>query len=104
MLATSDGISLLSSLLQKPNQKQHDYLYWEFNHKGWKQAVRKGDWKGVIYNVLKDKKAKIELYNLAEDPSESNNIADKHPEIVAEIAQIMKTAHVESELFPFKQK
>ncbi|WP_298365804.1 arylsulfatase [uncultured Lutibacter sp.] len=102
--STTDGISLLSSLLQKPNQKQHDYLYWEFNHKGGKQAVRKGDWKGVIYNVLKDKKARIELYNLAEDPSESNNIADKHPEIVAEIAQIMKTAHVESELFPFKQK
>lgn len=27
----------------------------------------------------------VELYNLAEDPSESVNLADKHPEKVAEL-------------------
>jgi len=99
--STTDGISLLPSLLQESNQKEHEYLYWEFNHKGGRQAVRKGDWKGVIYNVLKNKNAKIELYNLAEDPSESNDIAGLHPKIVAEIERIMKNAHVDSELFPF---
>jgi len=99
--ATTDGISLLPTLLNEGDQKQHEYLYWEFNHKGGRQAVRKGDWKGVIYNVLKNKKAKIELYNLAEDPTESNDISDKYPEIVAEIEGIMKNAHVDSELFPF---
>ena len=29
-----DGISFLPTLLQKGNQKQHDYLYWEFHEKG----------------------------------------------------------------------
>lgn len=42
---------------------------------------------------------KTELYNLAKDPEEKNNVADQHPEIVAELnarliayAQQMKPA------------
>ncbi len=37
-----DGISVAPTLLGKPGQKQHEYLYWEFFERGYKQAVRMG--------------------------------------------------------------
>jgi hypothetical protein len=42
----------------------------------------------------------IELYNLAKDPSEKNNVAKAHPEIVEKLAAIMKREHTPSKLFP----
>ncbi|MBR8538376.1 hypothetical protein KDU71_22585 [Carboxylicivirga sediminis] len=41
------GISFLPDLLgDSINQKQHDYMYWEYNEgKGPVQLIRKGDWK-----------------------------------------------------------
>ncbi|RKR12164.1 arylsulfatase A-like enzyme [Maribacter vaceletii] len=100
----TDGISFLPTLLGQEKQEQHTYLYWEFNHKGGRQAVRKGKWKGILYNAIKDPKAKLELYDLYTDATESKNVADENPEIVAEIEQIIKESHVDSELFPFKLK
>jgi len=98
-----DGISFLPSLLEDENQKQHDYLYWEFYIKGGRKAVRKGNWKGVWYKMNTKNPNAFELYNLEDDVSETNNVADKHPEIVAEFHQILKEASTESELFPFKK-
>jgi len=98
----TDGISFLPTLLNQKNQKKHDYLYWEFNHKGGRKAVRMGKWKGVLYQAIKNPNAKIELYNLEIDPSESNNIAKQYPEIVKKIDGFMSTSHVNSSLFPFK--
>lgn len=97
-----DGISFLPTLLESGNQKQHNYLYWEFNIKGGRKAIRKGNWKGVWYKMNTSEPSAFELYNLKNDVSETNNVADKHPEIVAEFQQILKTASTESELFPFK--
>ena len=100
--ATSDGISFLPTLLGKEGQKQHKYLYWEFPIQKGRKAVRKGDWKGVIYNFNKKPQGQFELYNLADDPSETNNVANEHPEIEKEIRQIMESASEKSELFPFE--
>jgi len=87
-----DGISFLPVLLgEKSRQRQHEYLYWEFHEQGGRQAVRKGNWKAVRLNVSKEPAA-TELYNLAEDIGEKRNIADKHPEIVRELEQIMDKA------------
>ncbi|WP_324025354.1 arylsulfatase [Maribacter sp. BPC-D8] len=97
-----DGISFLPTLIGKENQAQHDYLYWEYNIKGGRKAVRKGNWKGVWYNMNTKKQSHLELYNLAEDISETTDVADKHPEIVADFKQIMKEARTDSELFPFE--
>jgi len=99
--AQSDGISFLPTL-KGEKQRQHDYLYWEFNEnihlqKGeYKQAVRMGDWKGVYY-IDPDR---FELYNLKEDITEQKNIADKYPEIVLQIKKKMKEAHIPSNTFP----
>src|SRR5262249_32629971 len=57
-------------------------------------ALRAGDWKLVLTGPAdgaapKKKKAAagaaVELFNLAEDPSEKNNLAAKHPEKVKEL-------------------
>ena len=98
-----DGISFLPTLLEGKNQKQHEYLYWEFNIRGGRKAIRKGDWKGVWYKMNTKKPSAFELYNLADDVSETNNVADAHPEVVAEFHKILSEASTESELFPFKK-
>ena len=96
-----DGISFLPTLLGKDNQQQHDYLYWEFHELGGRQALQKGDWKLVKYNVLDPEKTTTELYNLSNDLGEENNVAEQHPEIVEELSEIMKNARTESEVFTF---
>lgn len=82
-------------------QENHDYLYWEFLEHGGKQAVRLGDWKGVRLNMYNDANAPIELYNLASDIGEQNDIAAENPEIVSEIAKIMEKEHSYSKEFSF---
>lgn len=96
-----DGISFLPTLLGEKTQKEHEYLYWEFHENGGRTAIRKGKWKGVKYNVLKNPNQRIELYNLENDPSEENNIASQHPEIVEDLTKLMQEARKPSEIFQF---
>jgi arylsulfatase A len=70
-------------------QQQHQYLYWEFHEHGGKQAVRMGRWKGVRLNLQADPAAPVELYDLSVDPGEQHDVADRHPDIVAEIRTAM---------------
>lgn len=96
-----DGISFLPTLLGDDQQLNHEYLYWEFHERGGRQAVRKGHWKAVKYNVLKDPEAPIELYNLMEDIGEENNVAAKYPDIIVEMETILTAARTPSEIFTF---
>ena len=96
----TDGISLVPTLLGKGNQEQHKYLYWEFPAQGGRVAVRMGDWKGVVYNIEKEDNPEFKLFNLKEDMTESNNVADEHPDIVTEMKKIIAKEHQVSDLFP----
>lgn len=93
-----DGISYLPAMLGQ-EQVVHDYLYWEFLEQGGKQAVRKGDWKAVRLNVKKNPESPIELYDLSSDTGEENNIADKNPEIVKMMEDIMEKARFEDTIW-----
>jgi arylsulfatase A len=95
-----DGISFLPTLLNKGNQKKHNYLYWEFHELGGRKAVRQANWKLIKYNV--NKNGNYQLYNLANDISETNDLATKMPEKVAELAKILESSRTESEVFQFK--
>lgn len=99
-----DGLSILPVLKAQKNVQQHKYLYWEFHENGGRQAVRMGNWKGVKLNAMTDPASPIELYDLSADRKEENNVAAKHPEVVSQIAEIMKSAHVENPDFPFFAK
>lgn len=83
--ADSDGVSILPTLLGRGQQEQHKYLYWEDNKS---RAVRFGDWKAVKPSKTKG----FELYNLTNDLSEKNNVAEKNPKILATMTEFAKEA------------
>ena len=84
-----------ASGIKSGEQKEHEYLYWEFpGSKGW-VAVRMGEWKGIVRKVLKGN-TEMELYNLKEDPRESKDVASEHPEIVKEMWKAVKESHREA--------
>jgi len=95
-----DGISFLPELLGK-KQKQHEYLYWEFHEQGGRQAVRMGRWKAVKSNINMDPGGATELYDLSKDVGETTDVAILQPDIVKKMEEIMKQAHMSSEVFPF---
>jgi arylsulfatase A-like enzyme len=95
----TDGISMLPALTGNLQQEEHEYLYWEFKPR--QQAVRLGLWKGYRGKIDESDLA-VELYNLDEDPTESNNVAEQHPDIVNKIEEIMKTARTRPEVERFR--
>jgi arylsulfatase A-like enzyme len=89
-----DGISFLPTLLGQPSkQKQHDFLYWEFYERGFQQAVRMGDWKAVRLKPG----TPLELYDLAKDPGEKQNIATDNTGVVSKIEDILTKCRTKSE-------
>ncbi len=99
----TDGVSLLPLLTGKGKQKSHDYLYFEFQEQGGRQAVRKGDWKLIRLDVSKGDKAKLELYNIALDPSEKHNVTEQNPRIVKQLLGLMERAHLYDPNWPLLQ-
>lgn len=81
-----DGISFAPTLLGKKKQKQHDFLYWEFDETD-QIAVRMGDWKLLV------KKGTTFLYNLKTDIHEDTDIALQHPDIVKKMKAIIFEQH-----------
>ena len=90
-----DGVSLLPFLLGR-SQKDHDYLYWEFFERGFQQAIRVKNWKGVRLAAG----GPLELYDLGADIGEQNDVAALHPDVVAHMEKLLKTARTDSEGWP----
>ena len=90
-----DSISLVPTFLgDKSNQKQHEYLYWEFHEGGFKQAaLYQGRWKGIRKGSPDEP---IVLYDQANDIAETKNVAASHPDIAAKIGEYLKSARTES--------
>lgn len=86
-----DGISFLPELLGA-EQARHEFLYWEFNETD-QIGLRQSDWKLVV------KKGVPELYNLAEDIHEDNNVAADHPELVSAMIEIIRAQHTDNPHF-----
>lgn len=95
----TDGTSFLPTLLNKEKQqKQHEFIYWEYPENGGQVAIRIGNWKGVKRDMIKNRQAKWELYDLNKDVTESYNIAEQHPEIITQLSQILKREHTPSHI------
>ena len=89
--AGTDGISFVPALLGK-EQKRHPYLYWEFYERGYSQAVRMGNYKGVRRNVNQP----VELYDVTADIGERNNLAAANPGLVKKVLAAFEESHTPS--------
>jgi arylsulfatase A-like enzyme len=72
-------------------QKTHDFLYWEFcdgANKIISQAVRQGSWK-----AFRPIGKPMEVYNLDQDPFETNDLAKDMPDKVMAMQVLMTQAH-----------
>src|SRR5262245_31326408 len=83
-----DGLSFLPELRGEA-QTRHAHMIWEFPAYTGQQAIRAGDWKGLKRNLLKGP-APMELYNLAKDISEKNDVAETHPGVVKRLEGILE--------------
>lgn len=90
-----DGLSLVSFLKGGP-APQRECFYWELHERNFIQAVRFGDWKAVRNGA----NAAIELYNLKTDAAESQNVAGQQSALVANAAQLMKSARTDDPNWP----
>jgi arylsulfatase len=101
-----DGISMAPTLLGKP-QDPRPFLYRESPGYGGQQCIRVGDWKAIREKLhggakAKTKPGEVQLFDLAKDIGESDDVADKHPDVVARLSALMKEQHVKSDLFPIR--
>lgn len=84
---TSDGISIVPTLLGQPEQqKAHEFLYWE-DERG--RAIRLGSWKAIRPRL----DSPWELYQLDHDIEEQRDVAVHHPEFLARIIAMAESAH-----------
>jgi len=88
--ADIDGISFVPTLVgENARQRQHDVLYWAFYERGCAQAVRGGRWKLVEQPFG----TPAQLFDLAEDPGEKNDVATEHPEVVERLKAALAEAY-----------
>ena len=85
-----DGISILPEILGEKvvgrQQSHHEFLYWEHRDQ---VAVRMGNWKAVLPKKNRD----WELYNLADDISETHDVSASHPEVLKQLQTIARQSH-----------
>ena len=74
-----DGMNMWPTLSEGKPSPRTEVIY---NVEPFRAAVRQGDWKLVWRTTLP---SLVELYNIPQDPSEKNNVAAQHPEIVASL-------------------
>ncbi|MDP4623543.1 MAG: sulfatase [Akkermansiaceae bacterium] len=77
-----DGIDLSATITGDPTKGREEFLY--YASKGALEGIRKGDWKLLI------QKNNTMLFDLSKDISESKNLAQQHPERVAQLTARMK--------------
>ncbi|HEY5311496.1 MAG TPA: sulfatase-like hydrolase/transferase [Pirellulales bacterium] len=76
-----DGVDLLPYLTGEKQGRPHETLYWRIDGR-W--AIRHGDWK-LVLGQPERKGASPELFDLAADIGEKNDLSAKNPEKVAEL-------------------
>jgi arylsulfatase A-like enzyme len=84
-ISQSDGVDL-SPVLFNTGKLPLRELYWIWNPKTNRWALRYGDWKIVRYGTKEPEQANDwQLYNLKDDPEEKKNVAAGHPAILGQL-------------------
>jgi N-acetylgalactosamine-6-sulfatase len=85
-----DGEDMSEALLGRPKQRSRPLMWeWRFRvfgdmvHRCPMLAIREGKWK----LLMNPDRSRIELYDIPKDPTELDNLADQHPDIVKGMSQ-----------------
>jgi arylsulfatase A-like enzyme len=99
--AEIDGLSILPELIGAEaaghEQQKHEFLYWEYRSQ---VAVRMDHWKAI----QPKRDAPWELYDLDKDISETTNVADQHPEVLARVTTFAEQSHVPVQAGTFQDR
>ncbi len=85
-----DGVNVWDTIAQGTPSPRSEIVY---NVEPFRAAIRQGDWKLVWRTVLP---SSVELFNLAQDPSEQHDLAAANPEKVAVFQQRLNALAKES--------
>ena len=85
-----DGVNVWHTIAEGKLSPRTEFIY---NVEPFRGGLRQGDWKLIWRTTLP---SSVELYNLAEDPYEKNNVAAAHPDKVAAMQARLETAGKES--------
>ena len=86
-----DGVNVWDTIAEGKPSPRSEIIY---NVEPFRGAVRQGDWKLVWRTLLP---SNVELFNLAEDPSEKNNLAAENPDKVTALQQRLDELAKQSE-------
>lgn len=81
-----DGVNVWETISTGKASPRTEFIY---NVEPFRGGVRQGDWKLIWQTTLP---SSVELYNLADDPYEKNNVAAAHPDKVAAMQASLETA------------
>jgi len=87
-----DGENMSQAILGKPRQRNKPLMWeWRFRvfgdmvHKCPMLAIRDGQWK----LLMNPDHSRIELYNIPADPTELDNVAVQHPDVVKKLSEML---------------
>lgn len=91
-----DGVSLLPLLDGKMKERPRPLGFWQYDDTNGKPLSTDSGpsaWSDNRYKLVKSAPGKWELYDLPADPSEKDDIAAKHPDIVARMKAELESWH-----------
>jgi arylsulfatase A-like enzyme len=80
-----DGMDIWPFITRRKQMLQGRQIYWVWGQERNRVALRKGDWK-----LLHNNKKKWELYNIADDPCEKNDLATQKPELLEQLKDLIQ--------------
>ena len=81
-----DGEDISNAWLGKTHQRQKA-LYWKTSATSSSPSMRVGNWK---LHMPRNNRDNIQLYNLVNDPGESQNVANQHPEVISHLRKQLR--------------
>lgn len=86
-----DGMNVWSTIAEGQPSPRTEFFY---NIEPFRAGLRQGDWKLIWRPMIP---STVELYNLAEDPYETNNQAEAYPEKVAAMQALIEEAGTQAQ-------